>query len=71
MGVGLEDMTSARITDSVGNVLPENTDGHIQLLSKGRALTYTRKMHGSRKMFMAIGGIAEITVLWISMATYF
>lgn len=43
MGVGLEDMTSARITDSVGNVLPENTDGHIQLLSKGRALTYYKE----------------------------
>ncbi|MBW6194830.1 AMP-binding protein, partial [Pseudomonas aeruginosa] len=43
MGVGLEDTTSARITDSVGNVLPENTDGHIQLLSKGRALTYYKE----------------------------
>lgn len=40
MGVGLGDLTKARITDEKGNVLPVNTDGHIQLLSKGRALTY-------------------------------
>ena len=39
MGVGLEDMTSARITDSVGNVLPENTDGHIQLLIRALVMS--------------------------------
>ena len=40
MGVGLEDLTQARITDEKGQVLPAMTDGHIQFLSKGRALTY-------------------------------
>ncbi|OTP11824.1 AMP-binding protein [Enterococcus sp. 10A9_DIV0425] len=43
MGVGLEDLTKARITDENGDVLPANTDGHIQLLSKGRALTYYKE----------------------------
>lgn len=36
MGVGLEDLTQARITDEKGQVLPAMTDGHIQFLSKGR-----------------------------------
>lgn len=40
MGVGLADLTKARITDAEGNELPVNTNGHIQLYSKGRALTY-------------------------------
>ncbi|MGK0550891.1 class I adenylate-forming enzyme family protein [Enterococcus faecalis] len=40
MGVGLAGLTEARITDENGNVLPALTNGHIQLLSKGRALTY-------------------------------
>ncbi|MGG5303761.1 AMP-binding protein [Enterococcus pernyi] len=43
MGVGLGDLTKARITDEEGNELPENTDGHIHLLSKGRALTYYKE----------------------------
>lgn len=43
MGVGLGDLTKARITDAAGNVLPANTDGHIQFLSKGRALTYFKE----------------------------
>lgn len=43
MGVGLGDLTSARIADAEGNVLPVNTDGHIQLHSKGRALTYYKE----------------------------
>lgn len=34
MGVGLEDLTQARITDEKGQVLPAMTDGHIQFLSK-------------------------------------
>ena len=42
MGVGLGDLTKARIADENGNVLPANTDGHIHLLSKGRALPYQR-----------------------------
>ncbi|MGX7172668.1 AMP-binding protein [Enterococcus ratti] len=43
MGVGLGELTKARITDKDGNVLPSNKDGHIQLLSKGRALTYYKE----------------------------
>ncbi|KAF1298136.1 acetate--CoA ligase [Enterococcus sp. JM4C] len=43
MGVGLEELTKARITDEQGNPLPDNTDGHIQFLSKGRALTYYKE----------------------------
>ena len=43
MGVGLGELTKARITDENGHVLPPNTDGHIQLLSKGRALTYYKE----------------------------
>jgi acyl-coenzyme A synthetase/AMP-(fatty) acid ligase len=40
VGVGLAGLTKVRITDAFGNVLPPLNDGHIQLLSKGRALTY-------------------------------
>lgn len=43
MGVGLEGLTEARITDENGQVLPNKTDGHIQFLSKGRALTYYKE----------------------------
>lgn len=43
MGVGLAGLTEARITDKAGNVLPAMTDGHIQFLSKGRALTYYKE----------------------------
>ncbi len=43
MGVGLGELTKARITDESGEVVPVNTDGHIQLLSKGRALTYYKE----------------------------
>ncbi|WP_348921353.1 acyl-CoA synthetase [Enterococcus rotai] len=43
MGVGLEGLTEARIADKDGNVLPAMTDGHIQFLSKGRALTYFKE----------------------------
>ncbi|MCD5002147.1 acyl-CoA synthetase [Enterococcus saccharolyticus] len=43
MGVGLADLTKARITDAKGQPLPVNTDGHIQFLSKGRALTYYKE----------------------------
>ena len=43
MGVGLKDLTKARITDEKGHVLPANQDGHIQFLSKGRALTYYKE----------------------------
>ncbi len=43
MGVGLEDLTQARIADANGQPLPINTDGHIQFLSKGRALTYYKE----------------------------
>lgn len=40
MGIGLGDLTLARIADEKGNPLPANTPGHIHFLSKGRALTY-------------------------------
>ena len=43
MGVGLGDLTKARIADEKGNVLPANQDGHIHFLSKGRALTYYKE----------------------------
>ncbi|MBJ8325111.1 AMP-binding protein [Streptococcus pacificus] len=43
MGIGLEGYTSARITDEKGNVLPQGENGHIQLNSKGRALTYYKE----------------------------
>lgn len=43
MGVGLADLTRARIADAQGNELPVNTDGHIHFLSKGRALTYYKE----------------------------
>ncbi|OPF86732.1 acetate--CoA ligase [Vagococcus martis] len=43
MGVGLEGLTKARITDENGTLLPVMTDGHIQFLSKGRALTYYKE----------------------------
>lgn len=43
MGIGLAGLTEARIADREGNVLPPMTDGHIQFLSKGRALTYYKE----------------------------
>ncbi|WP_312541829.1 AMP-binding protein [Enterococcus sp.] len=43
MGIGLTDLTRARIADAQGNELPNNTDGHIHFLSKGRALTYYKE----------------------------
>jgi acyl-coenzyme A synthetase/AMP-(fatty) acid ligase len=43
MGIGLGDLTKARIADAKGNPLPPNTDGHIHFLSKGRALTYFKE----------------------------
>lgn len=43
MGVGLKDLTQARIADDQGRLLPDNTDGNIQFLSKGRALTYYKE----------------------------
>jgi len=43
MGVGLEGLTEARIADKNGRLLPVDTDGHIQFLSKGRALTYYKE----------------------------
>ena len=43
MGIGLTGLTEAKIADRNGNTLPENTDGHIYFLSKGRALTYYKE----------------------------
>lgn len=43
MGIGLKGLTEARIADKDGNLQPAMTDGHIQFLSKGRALTYYKE----------------------------
>ncbi|HEM6393369.1 TPA: acyl-CoA synthetase [Streptococcus suis] len=43
MGIGLEGYTEARITDAQGNPLPAGENGHIQFLSKGRAVTYYKE----------------------------
>ncbi len=40
MGQGLGDLTKARICDAEGNPVKQGQPGHIQLYSKGRALTY-------------------------------
>ena len=40
MGLGLGDLTKARICDAEGNPVKQGLPGHIQLYSKGRALTY-------------------------------
>ena len=40
MGLGLGDLTMARICDAEGNPVKQGQPGHIQLYSKGRALTY-------------------------------
>ena len=40
MGLGLGDLTKARICDAEGNPVKQGQPGHIQLYSKGRALTY-------------------------------
>lgn len=43
MGIGLGELTKARIADEAGNPLPANTLGNIHFLSKGRALTYFKE----------------------------
>lgn len=43
MGQGLAPLTDARIVDENKNLLSKNTPGHIQLLSRGRALTYYKE----------------------------
>ncbi|MGT2949845.1 acetate--CoA ligase [Streptococcus cuniculi] len=43
MGVGLSGYTEARITDENGQPLPVGQNGHIQLLSRGRAVTYYKE----------------------------
>lgn len=43
MGVGLEGYTKAQITDEHGHPLPAGQNGHIQLLSRGRAVTYYKE----------------------------
>lgn len=43
MGIGLEDLTKARVADENGQPLPINTPGNIHFLSKGRALTYYKE----------------------------
>ncbi len=43
MGVGMPELTEVRIVDEVGNPVKPNTQGNIQMLSKGRALTYFKE----------------------------
>ncbi|MGT2715854.1 AMP-binding protein [Streptococcus respiraculi] len=43
MGVGLSGYTEARITDEHGHPLSTGQNGHIQLLSRGRAVTYYKE----------------------------
>ncbi|MGT2799664.1 class I adenylate-forming enzyme family protein [Streptococcus marmotae] len=43
MGIGLSGYTAARITDEKGCPLPAGQNGHIQLLSRGRAVTYYKE----------------------------
>lgn len=43
MGIGLEGYTEARITDVEGNPVPAGENGHIQFLSRGRAITYYKE----------------------------
>lgn len=43
MGVGLTGYTEARITDENGLALPAGQNGHIQLRSRGRAVTYYKE----------------------------
>ncbi|AUW96942.1 AMP-binding protein [Streptococcus pluranimalium] len=43
MGVGLEGYTQARVTDDKGQLLEAGQNGHIQLFSKGRAITYYKE----------------------------
>lgn len=43
MGIGLQGFTEARIADDKGNILPIGKNGHIQLYSRGRAVTYYKE----------------------------
>lgn len=43
MGIGLKGYTKARITDENGHPLPAGQNGQIQLLSRGRAVTYYKE----------------------------
>lgn len=40
MGIGMPELTEVRIVDQKGRELPAKESGNIQMLSKGRALTY-------------------------------
>lgn len=43
MGNGMPNLTEVRIVDETGQEVPTNTSGNIQMLSKGRALTYYKE----------------------------
>ncbi|MEG1046552.1 acyl-CoA synthetase [Carnobacterium sp.] len=43
MGVGMTGLTEVRIVDQAGNPVAANISGNIQMLSKGRALTYYKE----------------------------
>lgn len=43
MGVGMSGLTEVRIVDADAKEVPTNTSGNIQMLSKGRALTYYKE----------------------------
>ncbi|EUJ33706.1 AMP-dependent synthetase/ligase [Listeria floridensis FSL S10-1187] len=43
MGYGMKELTDVRIVDQAGLEVPNGTSGNIQMLSKGRALTYYKE----------------------------
>ncbi|HAB0366394.1 TPA_asm: acetate--CoA ligase [Listeria monocytogenes] len=43
MGIGVPGLTEVRIVDQDGNPVPAGVSGNIQMLSKGRALTYYKE----------------------------
>ncbi|EUJ21858.1 AMP-binding protein [Listeria aquatica] len=43
MGYGMKNLTDVRIVSEDGEVVPNGTPGNIQMLSKGRALTYYKE----------------------------
>lgn len=43
MGIGMPGLTEVRIVDQEGNPVPAGVSGNIQMLSKGRALTYYKE----------------------------
>lgn len=65
MGVGLEDLTRARIADAEGNELPANTDGHIHFFQKDARWPIIKKISVLLTMSMALGGTVVTTAWWM------